>query len=72
MGQERLRSICGSFWKACDGGVAVGCGNLSIMYEKGRGVKQNDGEAINYYGKACDLKEQRGCDNYVALKANRR
>jgi len=38
------------------------------MYENGDGVKQSDTDALNYYGKACDLKDEDGCENYARMK----
>lgn len=49
--------------KACDGGMAYGCGNLGIVYAKQR----NYSAAKKYYGKACDLKLPLACDRYKEL-----
>ena len=40
-----------------------------VCYEngKGQGAKQNLSIAKQYYGKACDLGNQQGCDNYKML-----
>ena len=53
--------------KACDSGEARGCLGLGFLYDKGQGVKQNFSTAKQYYGKACDLGLQLGCDNYRKL-----
>ena len=45
----------------------VGCGMLGVMYEKGNGVRQDKYMAKEYYGKACDLGAQDGCDEYKRL-----
>lgn len=59
------------FSKACDGKNTHGCGMLGIMYEKGRGVKQNFSKAKEFYGKACDDEGDEFCnlccDNYKKL-----
>jgi len=55
------------FQKACDGGEALGCGSLGILYEYGQGVRQNFTTAKQHYGKACDLGLQPGCDDYRKL-----
>jgi len=52
---------------ACDGGDAKGCFNLGFLYEDGQGVRQNFSTANQYYGKACDLGLQLGCDGYRTL-----
>ncbi|MFM8541265.1 MAG: tetratricopeptide repeat protein [Nitrospira sp.] len=52
----------------CDRGDAIGCFNLGTMYENGDGVKQSDTGALNYYGKACDLKDEDGCEHYARMK----
>ena len=31
------------------------------MYEKGKGVKQNDFKVVKFYQKACDLNDGGGC-----------
>ncbi len=38
------------------------------MYESGTGVRQSNTKALEYYGKACDLKSQLGCENYAKSK----
>ncbi|WP_051604663.1 SEL1-like repeat protein [Helicobacter rodentium] len=40
---------------------------LGVSYKKGQGVKQNLKRAKDYYGKACDLGLQQGCDAYKNL-----
>jgi len=54
--------------KACDRGFAEACFLLGQAYEEGKGIRQSDTEALNYYGKACDLKEETGCEAYARLK----
>ncbi len=55
------------FQKVCDGGVAGGCSNLGHLYYNGQGLRQDKSRAKEYYGKACDLGHQPGCDNYKKL-----
>ena len=43
-----------------DGG---GCALLGFMYERGKGVKQDDFKALKFYQKACDLNFSGGCSN---------
>jgi TPR repeat protein len=40
-----------------------GCSQLGLMYEKGKGVKQDDFKALKFYQKACDLNNGTGCFN---------
>ena len=40
--------------KACEGGDAMRCGNLGLLYFKGLGVPQDYAKAAELYGKACD------------------
>ena len=51
------------FKKGCDGGSAKGCYNLGILYEN----SQSFSTAKQYYGRACDLGLQLGCDGYRTL-----
>ena len=55
------------YQKACDSREAGGCLGLGFLYQKGQGVKQNFSTAKQYYGKACDLGLQFGCDSYRKL-----
>lgn len=47
--------------KACDGGIAVACNKLGLIYYAGRGVEQSDLKALGFYKKACDGSDFRGC-----------
>ncbi len=38
------------------------------MYKYDTGVRQSNTKALEYYGKACDLKSQLGCENYAKSK----
>jgi TPR repeat protein len=42
------------YQKACDLNFSGGCYNLGLMYEKGKGVKQNDFKVVKFYQKACN------------------
>lgn len=55
------------FQKACDGGEALGCYNLGLMYANGQGVRQDYFKATELYKKACDLKLELGCENYKKI-----
>ncbi len=46
----------------------IGCAILGVMYDGGKGVRQSNTKALEYYGKACDLKSQLGCENYAKRK----
>ena len=37
------------------------------MYEKGKGVKQDDFKALKFYQKACDLNDGSGCSNLGSM-----
>ena len=49
--------------KACDGGIAIGCSNLGLMYSQGEGVRQDKFKAVELYTKACDDGGAMGCAN---------
>ena len=53
--------------KACNAGNAKSCIELGCMYHNGKGVRQNSLQARNYYGMACDMKNQDACDAYSRL-----
>ena len=55
------------YQKACDSGETMGCFGLGVLYENGKGIRQNFSTAKQYYGKACDLGLQSGCDGYRTL-----
>lgn len=69
--QDKFKAV-ELYTKACDGGYALGCWSLGLMYEDGDGVRQNYNKALELYGKACDLKNEYGCENYARLKTGRR
>ena len=52
-------------------GDAKGCYRLGNLYREGEGVRQNDNKAMEFFGKACDLGEQKGCDAYKKMKLNK-
>ncbi|RAX58693.1 Sel1 repeat protein [Helicobacter monodelphidis] len=45
----------------------MGYHNLGYSYLTGQGVRQNFEEAKEYFGKACDMGRQKGCDGYKFL-----
>ena len=55
------------FRKSADQNFADAQFFLGIMYEEGLGVRQDFFEAKEWYGKACDNGDQRGCDEYKRL-----
>jgi TPR repeat protein len=46
----------------------ISCSNLGVSYEYGKGIRKSGIKALEYYGKACDLKSVIGCKNYARLK----
>ncbi|EAW0606480.1 SEL1-like repeat protein [Campylobacter lari] len=38
------------------------------MYALGKGVRKDTSKALEYFGKACDLKNDLGCQAYAKLK----
>jgi TPR repeat protein len=55
-----------AFWKnlsALKLNLGVSCSQLGLMYEEGKGVKQDDFKAFKFYQKACDLNFSGGCSN---------
>ena len=40
---------------------------LGMMYENGEGVKQDYKKAKEWFGKACDNRDQESCDYYKKL-----
>ena len=52
---------------AADNHSANSRNNLGVMYENGTGVRQDYKIAKEWYGKACDIGDQKGCDNYRRL-----
>ena len=49
--------------QACDGGDALSCFNLGVMYYKGDRVEQNKVLAVQLFRKACDGGGASGCFN---------
>jgi len=53
--------------KACEGGNALGCSNVGLLYVKAEGVKQDYVEAKKYYGKACDGGHATACSTLALV-----
>jgi hypothetical protein len=47
-----------------------GCSLLGLMYEEGKGVKQDDFKAVKFFQKACDLNNGTFWKNLTALKSS--
>ena len=56
--------------EACIMRDAWGCYNIGVLYYNGEGVKQDYKKAMEYFGIACDLGKQKGCDAYKKMKLN--
>ena len=41
---------------------------VQFIYE-GKVIKQNNQKALEYFNKACKLKDEDGCKNYIKLKS---
>ncbi len=39
-------------------------------YYNAKGIRQDYRKAMEYFGKACDMGEQSGCDNHKMMKSN--
>jgi hypothetical protein len=65
LGGEPVDAIAAAelFKKGCDGGVAIGCFDLALAYDAGRGVTVDKGHADTLYERACEAGEPRGCYN---------
>ncbi|WP_334083235.1 SEL1-like repeat protein [Helicobacter typhlonius] len=37
---------------------------MGVFYTYGKGVRQDKAKARELFGKACDMGNQKGCDNY--------
>lgn len=59
--------ISQSLQQECDGGNTIACFNLGLMYHNGKGIRQDYRQAKEFFGKACDLGDQGGCDAYRGL-----
>ncbi len=57
-----------AYEKACTGGISSGCNNLGIWYIKGDNVPQDNEKALEYFNKACNMKDENGCKNYIKVK----
>ena len=53
--------------KGCELKSGLACYNLGVSYVNGEGVRQNKAVAKDYFGKACDLEYQKGCDAYKEI-----
>lgn len=53
--------------KGCELKEGTACNNLGVLYENGRGVKQNFSKAAEYYKKGCELNFGKACNNLGVL-----
>ncbi len=53
---------------ACERGKVKACMKIATAYERGIGVKEDIGRAMNFYQLACDAKDQWGCDEFERLR----
>ncbi|MFA6189036.1 MAG: tetratricopeptide repeat protein [Sulfuricurvum sp.] len=58
-----------SLYKACNAGVAAACVDVGNLYKDGHGTRLDLTKAADFYGKACDMKIQQGCEKYSQLKS---
>jgi TPR repeat protein len=49
------------FEQACDGGVASGCHNLGVAYQRGLGVTNNELKAWELFARACAAGASKDC-----------
>jgi TPR repeat protein len=61
-----------AFERACSLGFAEGCSNQGALYEHGRGVSANLGDARRLYNLACRRGSALGCSNLGVLYAKGR
>ena len=46
---------------------SISCIDLGNLHSSGHGIRQDNKIAKEYFGKACDLGDQSGCDTYKIL-----
>lgn len=56
--------------RKCNNGDARSCLVLGNLYRYEDGVMKDYNKAMEFFGKACDLGEQEGCDTYKEIKLN--
>ena len=56
--------------KAAEQGVAEAQYNLGVMYDNGRGVRQDDAQAVHWYRKAAEQGNVEAQHNLGAMYAN--
>lgn len=52
---------------ACGGKNPDGCRKAGFVLLSGDGVRQDFKRAKEYFGRACDLKDEEGCSKYRML-----
>lgn len=53
--------------KSCQLNDGDGCYFLGLSYLEGTGIRQSTQKAKEYFGKACDLGCDNGCNEYAKL-----
>lgn len=57
------------FNKACAAGFVDQCNDVGYLYANGQGTRLDIAKATEFYGKSCDMKNQKGCESYKRLKS---
>ncbi|MFZ9660186.1 MAG: tetratricopeptide repeat protein [Arcobacteraceae bacterium] len=58
------------FTKECEKGEGMICFALGFAYENGKGVKQDNEKAKDFYSKACQFKYDNGCLKSTMMISN--
>ena len=67
---QDLEKAAEMFRKACDGDLESECYSLGVAYAQGKGVPQNNSEALKLYKKSCELTYMLGCESQSRLEAD--
>lgn len=67
LNEHNQTGLLDSLAKSCEYGMVQNCLELGTAYTNGTNVEQNLTKAKEFFGKACDLRDLKGCDSYKIL-----
>lgn len=67
LSENNQTALLDSLAKSCEYGMVENCLELGTAYTNGTNTEQNLTKAKEFFGKACDLRNSKGCDSYKVL-----
>ena len=60
--EGKYTEAAAAYQTACEGGYALACSELAVMYRDGAGVVKDESRAVEFFRQACDRDYAPGCE----------